>query len=195
MNKYVKDDSQQEQNVYKMGKLSKIPSWLIFLLLKYWAAAAAVFFTVIGGLDIGLDFSQVPEDQYTAIVTDLRIVVIIALGLALIMSYIVRPIVNMFKNPKDDTYRFNMINLKGFKSFIVCLLYNFVLSFILYFITVFLGSRGLIFNLFGTTNFGIEPFTYGLCYIIVDAFFLLIKNLIIYAYRRYKYNKQLKGEM
>ena len=38
---------------YKVDKLSKIPSWLIILILKYWAAAAAVFFSVIAGPDNG----------------------------------------------------------------------------------------------------------------------------------------------
>ena len=51
MSKKVKDEF-DGQKPYEVDKLSKFPSWLIFLLLKYWAAAAAVFFSVIGGLDI-----------------------------------------------------------------------------------------------------------------------------------------------
>ena len=34
---------EEEFDPYKVDKLSKIPSWLIILVLKYWAAAAAVF--------------------------------------------------------------------------------------------------------------------------------------------------------
>ena len=35
---------------------SKIPSWILITIVKYWAAAAAVFCIIIGGLDIGFDF-------------------------------------------------------------------------------------------------------------------------------------------
>ena len=172
MSKRVKDEIQQEQpNVYKMGAFSKVPAWLTSLLLKYWAAAAAVFFSVIGGLDIGLDYSQTGEDFTTALAADISTIVIIGLALALVMNYIVKPVVHMFNSSRDNSYRFLLINQKGFKSFFIALAYNMGLSIVLYFITVFLGSKGLILNLFGGTNYGIEPFTYGVCYILVDMVF------------------------
>ena len=80
MNKKVKEEFQQEQNVYKMGAFSKVPTWLTSILLKYWAAAAAVFFSVIGGLDIGLDYSQTGEDFYTSLSADIATIVIIGLA-------------------------------------------------------------------------------------------------------------------
>ena len=53
-----KDKDVNKINPYELDKLSKIPSWLIIILLKYWAAAAAVYFGLIGGISFGLDFSQ-----------------------------------------------------------------------------------------------------------------------------------------
>ena len=50
------DQSQKELKPYEVDKLSKIPSWIIVIFLKFWAAAAAVFFIAIGGSDIGLDW-------------------------------------------------------------------------------------------------------------------------------------------
>ena len=195
MSKRVKDETQQEQpNVYKMGALSKVPTWLTSLLLKYWAAAAAVFFSVIGGLDIGLDYSQTGEDFYTSLAADISTIVIIGLALALVMNYIVKPVIHMFNSSKDNTHKYLLVNQKGFVSFFIALAYNLGLSIILYFITVFLGSKGLILNLFGDTNYGIEPFTYGLCYLLVDAVFLTIKNLIVYAKERSIYNTQMKED-
>ena len=86
MSKKVKDESQQEQqNVYKMGAFSKVPTWVTSILLKYWAAAAAVFFSVIGGLDIGLDFSETGEDFYASLAADISTIIIIGLALALVM--------------------------------------------------------------------------------------------------------------
>ena len=87
MSKKVKDESQQEQqNVYKMGVFSKLPSWFVSLLLKYWAAAAAVFFSVIGGLDIGLDFSSTPDDRISQLAADISTIVVIGLVLALVLT-------------------------------------------------------------------------------------------------------------
>ncbi|MDE6584476.1 MAG: hypothetical protein K2K15_03650, partial [Anaeroplasmataceae bacterium] len=57
MSKRVKVE-EKDVNPYKVDKLSRIPSWIILLILKYWAAAAAVFFMAIGGIGIGFDFSQ-----------------------------------------------------------------------------------------------------------------------------------------
>ena len=195
MSKRVKDEIQQEQpNVYKMGAFSKVPAWLTSLLLKYWAAAAAVFFRVIGGLDIGLDYSQTGEDFVAALAADIYTIVIVGLALALVMNYIVKPVVHMFNSSKDNTYKFLLVNQKGFKSFFIALGYNMFLSIILYFVTVFLGSKGLILNLFGDTNYGIEPFTYGLCYIVVDMLFLTIKNLIVSYNEKKLYNNQMRED-
>lgn len=195
MSKKVKDNS-QNQNPYKLDKLSKIPSWLIILLLKYWAAAAAVFFSVIGGLDIGIDFSGSQGDPVAAVATSIQIIVLLALFISLFINYIIRPFVRMMYNKRNNTYRYNMVNFKGFLSFIVCFLYHIVLSVILYFITIFLASHNLILDLFGTTGgSGIEPFTYGFCYIIVDFIFLFIKNVISDSIHRYQYKKQMNAEV
>ena len=195
MSKKVKDESQlEQQNVYKMGAFSKVPTWVTSILLKYWAAAAAVFFSVVGGLDIGLDFSETGEDFYASLAADISTIIIIGLALALVMNYIVKPVVHMFNSSRDNTYKYLLINQKGFKAFFISLGYNMLLSIILYFVTVFLSSKGLILNLFGSTNYGIEPFTYGFCYLVVDLVFLTIKNLIVYAKERHDYNAQMKED-
>ena len=193
MKKRVEDEF-LGQKPYQVDKLSKVPSWLVILILKFWAAAAAVFFSVIGGLDIGLDFSTQEGDAITILASNIATVVFIGLFLAVFMNYIVRPFVRMMYNSRDNTYRYNMINLKGLKSLPVALIYNMLLSIILYFVTIFLSSHGLVLDLFGTTGgTGIEPFTYALCYMIVDFIFLFIKNLSVDLYEKHKYNKDMQG--
>lgn len=195
MSKKVKDNL-KEQNPYQLDKFSKVPSWLIILLLKYWAAAAAVFFSVIGGIDIGLDFSGVETDAVNAFIVSLKLIVMLALFIALFMNYLIKPVVRMMYNKRNNTYRYNMINFKGFFSFVVSLLYHLVLSIILYFITIFLASHHLVLDLFGTTGgSGIEPFTYALCYIVVDFVFLFIKNTISDIIVRRRYKKQMSEEI
>lgn len=195
MSKKVKDNM-QEQNPYKVDKLSKIPSWLIILLLKYWAAAAAIFFSIIGGLDIGIDIGSAETDSVSAAITSIELIILIALFMALFINYLVRPVIRMMYNKRNNTYRYNMVNFKGFFSFVVCLIYHLVLSIILFFITVFLAEHHLILDLFGTTGgAGIEPFTYALCYIIVDFIFLFIKNVISDCIVRHNYKKQMTQEV
>ncbi len=187
--KKSKDEIQSEAP-YKDNWLTKIPSWLIILLLKYWAAAAAVFFSVIGGLDIGLDFDKIDETNMAAVLAqDIALIVLIGLFLALFTNYLIRPVIRMMNNRQTRTYRYNMINMKGLISFLIALVYNLIISIIIYFIIYFLGMHGWVFNPFGTTNYGIEPFSYGLYYILIDFIFLGIKNLIIYTSKRLKYRR------
>ncbi len=186
----------EEINPYHVDKLSKVPSWLIVLILKYWAAAAAVFFSAIGGLDIGFDLSEAGNDPISQMAETIKLIIFIGLFLALFMNYIVRPFVRMMNNRRSRTFRFNLINCKGFLSFILSLLYNLSLSIVLCFIIYFLGKHHLIWDPFGTTGgAGIEPFSYALCYVLVDILCILIKNLIIYIVSRVQYKKQMIQEI
>ncbi|MBD5390458.1 hypothetical protein HDR67_00380 [bacterium] len=190
MKKDSKEDISEKKNI--VDKLSKIPSWIIILLLKYWAAAAAIFFSVISsdGINLGNN-KETTSGQVFAI--DMALIILIGLFLALFMNYIVRPSVRMMYNRKNKVYRYNMINIKGFLSFVLALGYNMVLSIIIYFIVYFLGLHKLIFNPFGMTNYGIEPFSYALYYIIVDFIFLFIKDAILDTIARVKYKKESQG--
>ena len=182
-------------NPYEVDKLSKIPSWLIGILLKYWAAAAAVYFSLIGGLELGLDFSLWEDGADLAIrfQQDLSIIIILAFALAIVLNYICKPIIRLMYNRRNNTYRFNMINGKGIVFFVITMLYTLVLSILLYIVTLFLSAHGLVLDLYGTTdNTGIEPFTYALCFIIIDGIFILMKNGISILIKRYQYKKQLQ---
>lgn len=191
MKKYVKEDA-QEKEIKKYQK-SGVPSWIIVLLLKYWAAAAAVFFSVIGGVDIGMNFGDMADNPAAVFGSYVTTIVLLGLFLALFFNYIVKPIVNMMHTSRNNTHRFNMINMKGIKSLPVALAYNMLLSIILFFVTIFLGQHKLVLDLFGTSGgTGIEPFTYALCYIVVDFIFLFIKNLCIDLYQKYRYNRDMQ---
>lgn len=194
MKNKVQNDFNKEANPYQLDKLSKIPSWIIVFVLKFWAAAAAIFFIGMS-VDI-IDFSTIQtEDPVAVMAQSLNLILLFGLFLALFENYIVRPYVRLMYNRRNNTYRYNMINVKGFKSFLLCLPYMLLLSFILFFLTILLGKYGLVFDPFGTTGgAGIEPFTYATCFILVDIVFLGIKNLSISIYERIKYYKQIKED-
>jgi len=84
MKKNVKDDA-QELEIRKYQKKG-VPSWIIVLLLKYWAAAAAVLFGVIGGVDIGMNFGDMADDPAAVLSSYISTIVLIGLFLALFFN-------------------------------------------------------------------------------------------------------------
>ncbi len=191
MKKRVKDKN-TEINPYEVDKLSKVPSVIKIVILKYWAAAAACFL-LFGVSELG--FNLYSEGEYIQVETTGRLFLLLGLFLALFMNYIVRIIVRMSYNRRDNTYRYNMVNCRGLKSFGLALLYNFMMTILIFILIVYvLSPNGLVLDPFGTTGgIGIEPFTTGFLYLALDAVFLVIKNLIVMAYQRIKYNKQLNS--
>ena len=182
MRKKANQVQYEDINPYEVDKLSKIPSWIVIIFLKYWAAAAAVFFGVIGIIDLGLDFSQIDSGNVVAIInTHERIIVILALIMAMLGNYAVKQVVLMINNRRNNTLKYNIINSKGLKAFLLYILYSFLMSFILFFVTVFLSSKGWVLPILQNDGAGIEPFTYALCYVVIDGIFVLIKDLIIMA--------------
>lgn len=174
----MKKKAEKEIRPYEQDSLAKVPSWIKILLLKYWAAAAAFYFFAVGaaGLWSHGDDLDVP-----------RLILLMMLALALFNNFLVRPIVRLMKNSRDDTFRYNMVNVKGTKSFFLNLLYGIVIMFPLEKITDFLGRHNLLPNPFGMGNDGIDPFMFALLYILLDFIAMVIKHLSINIYRKYKY--------
>ncbi len=199
MKKEVQDIN--DVDPYKVDKLSKVPSWLIVLILKYWAAAAAIYFI---GMDTFLiNWSETENIQLASDVDKLLygisqamlLTILFGLFLAIFSNYIVRPFVRMMYNRRNNTYRYNMINVRGFKSFLLALLYNMPLSLVITIVVVWMGYFGLVLDPFGTTGgTGVEPFSYALVYVVIDAFCVLIKDIIVNLYERAKYKKQMRSE-
>lgn len=194
MKNKVEEKLEKETNPYELDKLAKVPSWLIVLVLKFWAATAAIYFIGMS-VDV-IDFSTMQtEDPYAIMAQSLTLIILFGLFLAIFENYMVRPYVRLMYNRRNNTFRYNMVNVKGFKSFLLALLYMMPLSFVLFLVTIFLGKMGWVFDPFGTTGgVGIEPFTYGLCFIVCDSICLCVKNLSISVYERLKYKRQIKEE-
>ncbi len=183
----------EEINPYEIDKLSKIPSWLIILFLKYWAAAAAVFFGTIGIIDLGIDFSQMDISNPISVINNSEmIIILLGVFLGVLGNYAVKQVVLLLHNRRNNTYKYNLINKKGLMALFIYLGYSLVISFILFFITIFLSSKGLVLSVLDNSGSGIEPFTYAFCYVIIDGICVLIKNLVVMIYQRVTYYKQLR---
>ena len=57
-------ENMNEINPYEVDKLSKIPSVVKIIFLKYWAAAAAVFFMVISNFIVDFLFIILQSPNY-----------------------------------------------------------------------------------------------------------------------------------
>lgn len=180
---------------YEVDKFSKIPSWIKILFLKYWAAAAAVFFFLVS--NFLLDFTQLEEEGKKAesnLTIDFIVILFICLGLTLFFTYIVRPIVRFMFNRQDNTFKYNMVNVRGLWALPLNFAYMFIVSFCIYPLQfIFTVKWGINTNMFGQAA-GIDPFTFGLMFLIVDYVFLSIKNLIIAIYHRVSYKKQINAD-
>lgn len=190
--KKVKDEN-MEINPYEVDKLAKVPSWIKILLLRYWAAAAACFL-LFGLSELGMNIYK--DDEVSAFETNIKLIIILGLFLAVFTNYVVRVFVRLMYNRRDNTYRLNLINFKGILSFVAALAYNFVLAILIFMIIVgFLSKYGLVLDPFGTTGgIGIEPFTVGFVYLILDGICVIIKDIIVMIIQRVKFNIQNKSE-
>ena len=183
--KKVKDEN-MDFNPYEVDKLARVPSWIKILLLKYWAAAAACFL-LMGAWELGLNvFNDSPD-------VTIRLVILLGLFLTVLMNYPIRVIIRLMYNRRNNTYKFNMINMKGLKTLPLALVYNMAIAILIFILNVnFLSKFHLVFNPFGTTDgTGIEPFTIALVYMLIDGICIIVKNIIVMIAQRVIYKRQI----
>ena len=182
-----------DANPYELDKFSKIPSWIKIFFLKYWAAAAAVFFFLISNFLLDFtEFEDAGKKVGTNFALDFTVILFLCLGLTLFFTYIVRPIVRFMFNRQDNTFKYNMVNVRGLWALPINFAYMFIVSILIYPMQfIFTVKWGINTNLFGQAA-GIDPFTYGLMFLIVDTIFISIKNFIIMIYQRISYKKQIQ---
>ncbi|MGM9971716.1 MAG: hypothetical protein ACI35W_04845 [Anaeroplasmataceae bacterium] len=172
----------------KEGKLSKIPSWIKIILLKYWVAGAAFYFFGMGGSFI---WNSNPENFDLSTV---KLALLLGVGLGLMMEYITKPIVRMMRTSIDDTYRFNLINLRGTKSLFLNLFYGIIVSILSMAMEVLLIRMGIVFDPLNVTDYGVEPFSMGFCFLFIDFWFIFIKRSSIALYQKWRLKKELKRQ-
>lgn len=167
------------QKYNKSSFLSKMPSWLKILLLKYWAAGAAFFFFGMGSGFIWYNENNPNNSLY--------LFVLLCLGYALISEYIVKQVVRLLRTSRDDTYYYNMINIKGTVSFFLNLGYSVLVVTPTFFFFGWLGNLGFNQTIWGVH--GIEPFTFALGVTFVDFVYMFIKNTIANYLKKRKFVK------
>jgi hypothetical protein len=95
-------------------------------------------------------------------------------------------------NRRNNTHKWMVLNLKGFLGFLAYFLYSIVTMTIMFFIVLLFSYYKLVPSFMDNGGIGIEPFSYGLGFILVDGVFLVAKNYIVKLYQYLKYKKQIQ---
>lgn len=156
-------------NPYKIDKLSRIPTWIKAVFVKYWVAGAICFFFFWG---LG---------YYVRSMENLIIIASLATGL--IADFLVTPAFLYFESDKKEYHKYLIAPIPGRKS--RSLLINIPVAFIEVYGVVAIYS--IINKIYITSNgldegyvyLGVEPLLYGVFFVAIDLLLLVFKNLII----------------
>lgn len=173
-------------NSYNQEKTTKIPSWLKIIVLKYWVACAAFYFFAMGG-----SFIWYNPDKDGDLDTTLKLVLFVGMGYSLFKEYIEKNFIRFMRTNEDDTYRYNLINLHGTKSFLLHFLYCMVSVFVGAILTTRIIPAK---NVFDDRGSGYGPFTFGAVLLVLDIICIAIKNGIIALVKHIQYKKAIEKQ-
>lgn len=166
--KNVKRSGKQKQfDPYKNDFLSRIPTWLKALFIKFWFAGLACYFIMFG-----LDISDSLDNM-----------ILLGAVMGLIVDVLVNPIFRFLESDRRE-YNAYMMFPFPFKAF-----WTFFTNIIYYVIIVicvnycYYGLDMLINYIAGRTDFyiavGVEPLLFGVICVMVDMVFIGIKDGIV----------------
>lgn len=178
MKKDIEKNEFENMDPYAIDKLHKVPFWIKVLILKYWFFGAINFFMLMG---IGSSDGNSDYWQWMAIFCGL-------IGGAF-YDFVINKIIMLWETDKHEGKYFSMIISKKYYAMIINIIY-----FVFLFINVYLVQNALgdFFHKTLKWNYtpGQEPFSFGLIVLGIDAFYLLIKNGIVYLIKKLR-NKNI----
>ena len=157
-----------KRDPYKIGFLSRVPSWLKALFIKFWFNGAVCFFFYWG---LGI---------YLTHIWDLILVMAVAMGI--ITDVIVNNIFRFMQSDEREYDKWMMTPSKKFWTFFVNILYAGAVT--LAVVYTYEGLNILINSAQGNdpeaVPLGVEPFLFGVFYLVYDLALIWIKNLIVW---------------
>lgn len=157
-----KNDQSQEFNPYSVDKLSKIPTWIKALFVKFWFAGAICYFCLWG---LG---------NYISSQLDLIILTGIITGL--VTDIIINNAFLYFQSNKREFEKYMFITVSGKKIWPIFA--NIILA-IIEVLGVTLIYKIINQNIQNPSDMlGVEPILYGLFFVLIDMTLISIKNLI-----------------
>lgn len=145
------------------GFLDKIPGWAKALFIKFWFNGAVCFF-IFWGLSM-----------FIADMLDMMIVFGVVLGL--INDLLVNNTFRFIENYPGQNSKWMMFPKKSNWTIFANIPYSMLVLFCVFYLYNFINYVILGFNS-DAVMIGVEPIAFGLLYLVVDMFFVSIKNMI-----------------
>ena len=157
-------NSSKEFNPYRTDFLSRIPTFVKALFLKWWFAGVVCFFVNMG---LGV---------YISAAADLMLLDGIFLGL--FVDMLVNPLFRFMETDRREYNDYMMFPfpLKAYWTFFTNILYYIGVSVIVNFVYLFINE--FMFSL------AIEPLSWALIVVIVDMIFIGIKDLVVHLVKK-----------
>ncbi len=155
----------REFDPYKRDKLSAIPYWVRALFIKFWFFGLVCYFVLMG---LGI---------YITDSLDLYVVCGVIMGV--MVDCLVNPIFRMMESDKKEYNKFMMFPFP-FKQ-----IWTFITNMVYYCIVVLGVSYIYMFiDKYIAEFIGVEPLLFGVFCLIVDMFFIGIKDIVVYLIKR-----------
>lgn len=157
--------SEEELKRYGARRTTGLPNWVKVNFIKFWfpAAVCYFFFWGLGG--------------YMASMLDLMFVTAIVLGM--VTDILTNNALRFFAETEGANDKWMMFPKKRYATFILNILYAFVLIFMVF--CVYTGLNLLIITLThapaDSVPLGVEPILFGLFYLLCDTALVALKNL------------------
>ena len=166
--KYEDEISMDDLHAYKQqGFLARVPYWIKAVLLKYWFYGAICFFVLMG---LGAS-GAIGENG----------AIICGLIAGLVFDFIVYGIFRLMDSDKKESRYYVMYKTKKVWSVFINIPYQ---------LLIFILGMWIMTSIVATYQdpvhnwFLQEPFSQALVLTALDAVFVLIKNLLVYLFRR-----------
>jgi hypothetical protein len=162
---------------YRMDKFSRIPTWVKAFFVKFWAAGM-VCFLFLWGIQ-----SVITDDTF---------------ALALIDGVIMGIVTDVFVNTgfqhfqsdarEYDPYMMFPFPFKKFWTFFANIIYYVIVNIIVFLICNLIGN-------FIYSGFGLDPILFGIFNLVVDMFFIGIKDLFVFIFRKLRKKKEITQDV
>ena len=165
--------SEEELDAYRSGPRLKVAGWVKLLFVKAWFAGAVCFFFIwgLGG--------------YLAGLWDMLFVTGMALGI--VTDLLTNNVLRFFEKTPGENDRFMMFPKNGYGSFLLNILYAYVVLFFVYNIYNLINLAAItVTGAKDVVYLGVEPVLFGVFCLGVDMFFIKIKHLFFEMIRDVK---------
>jgi hypothetical protein len=167
----TKRGKERKFDPYSIDKLSRVPTTLKALFIKWWFAGVVCYFIMMG---LG----------YYLMYDDLDMIIVLGIVMGIVVDVFVNPIFHFLESDRKEYDNFMLFPFpfKKFWTFFTNILYYMCVIIAVAYIFVFIN--GTLLN--GKATLGVEPLLFGIFTVIVDMIVIGIKDLIVFLIRRAK---------